>query len=142
MTDAELSKLGYKRYSDGSIRDSQGHFAGNSGTIPGTPGVDAAETYLTNANYTIDGREISVRGADGTLRRYDIVATSPDGTVIGIEVKSGSATRTAQQIAIDTELIGSGGLNTVGQKAVDANISRISDVKVIHVDKKGNITIK
>lgn len=40
MSDSELASLGYKRYSDGSIRDSKGHFAGNSGTIPGTSGVD------------------------------------------------------------------------------------------------------
>ena len=40
MSDSELASLGYKRYSDGSIRDFKGHFAGNSGTIPGTPEVD------------------------------------------------------------------------------------------------------
>lgn len=142
MTDAELSALGLKRYQDGSIRDSKGRFAGNSGVIPGTPGVDLAESFLANSNYTINGREISVRSADGTLRRYDIVATAPDGTVVAFEVKSGSSTRTPQQRAIDNELITSGGLNTVGAKAKDANISRITDVKVLHVDSNGNITVK
>ncbi len=134
MTDAELQQLGYKRYSDGSIRDGYGHFAGNSGTIPGTPGVDAAEKQLLDDGYTINGREISVKNADNKLRRYDIVATSPEGVVVGVEVKSGSATRTQQQRKIDAELIEVGGLNTVGQKAIDAKVDKITDVKVIHVD--------
>lgn len=139
MSDDELGELGYKRHSDGSIRDSKGHFAGNSGTVPGTPGVDAAEKYLCDSNYTVKGREISVRGSDGTLRRYDIVAEAPDGTTIGIEVKSGSATRTEQQIRLDDELTRSGGLDTVGQKAANLNIDKISSVKVVHVDEAGNI---
>lgn len=142
MTDAELQELGYKRHSDGSIRDQQGHFAGNSGIVPGTPGVDAVENYLKEEGYTINGREISVRNSDDQLRRYDIVVTSQDDIVMGIEVKSGSATRTQQQMTIDNELISSGGLNTVGQKAVDAGVSRIDTVKVIHVDDKGNITFE
>ena len=62
--------------------------------------------------------------------------------MVGVEVKSGSATRTAQQISIDNELINTGGLDTVGQKAVDANIQRITDVKIAYVDRNGNIIIE
>ena len=142
MTNEELALLGYKRHNDGSIRDALGHFVGDSGIVPGTPTVDIVEQYLSNNGYKISGREISVRSADGTLRRYDIVAISPDGVVIGIEVKGGSAIRTAQQIRIDNELINSGGLNTVGQNAVDAGVSHIDSVNVFTVDEFGNIVKK
>lgn len=40
-----------------------------------------------------------------------------DGTIVGIKVKSGTATRTPQQKLIDNELINSEGLNTVGDRA-------------------------
>lgn len=141
MTDAELAELGYKRHSDGSIRDAKGHFVGNSGINPGTPGVDIVETHLANNNYEILGREISVRGGENgnTLRRYDIVVKTPDGRVIGVEVKSGTARRTAQQRAIDEQLSNSGGLDAVGQNAKRAGVTRITDVIVIHVDNAGNI---
>ena len=138
MSDAELKNLGYKRHSDGSIRDSKGHFAGNSGTVPGTPGVDAVENYLKNSGYDIKGREISVKSSDGTLRRYDIVSTR-DGICSGVEVKSGSATRTKQQIRIDNELISNHGLETTGQNAIRSKVKRIDNVMVIHVDNGGKI---
>ena len=109
MSDSELNKLGYKRHSDGSIRDSKGHFAGNSGTVPGTPGVDAVEKHLLNSGYYVNNREISVKSSNGTIRRYDIVV-SKDGKYYGIEVKSGSAKRTKQQIEIDKELLAKNGL--------------------------------
>jgi hypothetical protein len=63
----------------------------------------------------IEGR-VSVSNAAGDLRIYDGVAVSPRGRVIGLEVKSGGATRTGSQSAFDT------GVNTfnpavgVGQK--------------------------
>ncbi|MBQ5475072.1 MAG: hypothetical protein IIT65_10360, partial [Lachnospiraceae bacterium] len=130
----------YKRHSDGSIRDSAGHFAGNSGVIPGTPGVDAVEGYLVSDGYVIKGREIGVRSSDGKLRKYDIVAIDSSDVCIGIEVKSGTAVRTRQQINIDTELKCSGGMDTVGNNAKNAGVTRIDDVNVIYVDRQGNIT--
>ena len=142
MTDAELQELDYKRYSDGSIRDQKGHFAGNSGIVPGSPGVDAVESYLKEEGYDIRGREISVKSTEDKLRRYDIVVVSPDNTTMGIEVKSGSATRTSQQRSIDDELNRLGGLNTVGRNAANANVDRITAVKVIHIDTNGNITFE
>ena len=138
MSDSELNKLGYKRHSDGSIRDSKGHFAGNSGTVPGTPGVDAVEKHLLNSGYYVNDREISVKSSNGTIRRYDIVV-SKDGKYYGIEVKSGSAKRTKQQIEIDKELLAKNGLPTTGAKAKKNNINKIDSVKVIYVDKNGKI---
>ncbi len=128
---------GLKQYPDGSIRDSKGRFAGKTGTVPGTPGVDKAMDIIKNdatyKGYDILGTEISVRGADGTLRRYDIVARKPDGSIVGIEVKSGTATRTAQQKLIDNELLQNGGLNTVGDKARSIGVDRIDTFKEIKV---------
>lgn len=71
--------------------------------------------------------------ADGTLRRYDLVARKPDGSIVGIEVKSGTATRTAQQKLIDNELLDSGGLDTVGDRARSIGIDRIDTVELIKV---------
>ena len=97
-----------KVYPDGSIRDSKGHFAGKTGIIPGTPGVEKVknmiETDPAYRGYIIRGEEISVRAENGALRRYDLVVEKPDGTISGIEVKSGTAVRTAQQRKIDNEL--------------------------------------
>lgn len=54
-----------------------------------------------------------------------------------MEVKSGSAIRTPQQKKIDEELVKSKGFNTVGQRAIDANITKISGVMVVHIDNSG-----
>ena len=80
-----------------------------------------------------------MRDPDGILRKYDIAVTAPDGTVFGVEVKSGTAVRTAQQRAVDEALTNAGGFDTVGQNAVDASISRISKVGLIEVDESGTI---
>jgi hypothetical protein len=128
----------YKQHPDASIRDSKGRFAGKTGTVPGTPGVNKAmETIKTDPKYKgyeILDTEISVKSRDGTLRRYDIVCKKPDGKIVGVEVKSGSATRTAQQRAIDNELLNNGGLSTTGAKARNAGIEWIDTTELIKVD--------
>jgi hypothetical protein len=48
----------------------------------------------------IEGR-VNVRDASGQLRVYDGAAISPSGRAIGLEVKSGSATRTIDQRIFD-----------------------------------------
>lgn len=141
MTDEELEEYGLKRHSDGSIRDTKGRFAGNSGVIPGTPGVDITEDYLEKQGYKIRGREITVRSADGKARRYDIVVEDSEGNIIGIEVKSGSATRTKQQVEIDKELNSNGGLDTVGKNAEQADVNHIDSTIEVHVDADGNVTM-
>jgi len=123
-----------KKYKDGSLRTKDGKFAGASGTTPGTPGVRKAEKNIDGRpGWTRAGKEISVRDGDGTLRRYDLVARNPKGKFVGIEVKSGTAVRTAQQRVVDANLNAAGGLDTVGARAAKAGIDRISSVELLKV---------
>ena len=103
--------------------------------------MELTEKYLINNGYDVKGREISVKSADGKLRRYDLVATK-DGVCYGIEVKSGNATRTKQQVKIDNELISRHGLKTTGKKAINCGVNKIENVLLIHVDNNGKIEIK
>ncbi|WKT59635.1 RHS repeat-associated core domain-containing protein [Microbulbifer thermotolerans] len=76
----------------------------------------------------IEGR-VSVRNADGQLRVYDGAAVSPRGRIIGLEVKSGSARKTAAQRNFDS------GVNTnnpavgVG-KSRGINVGRSLEIRV------------
>ena len=42
------TNLSVRQYPDGSIRDSKGRFAGKTGTIPGTPGVEKAKKLISD----------------------------------------------------------------------------------------------
>gem|GEM_PF-1935266 len=85
-------------------RTADGKFASPNG--PGTAGA-AAEQKVWDAVKqkpgwsVIEGR-VSVRNADGQLRVYDGAAVSPRGRTIGLEVKSGAATKTAAQRDFDS----------------------------------------
>ena len=82
-----------------------------------------------------------IESEDGRARRYDIVVEDAEGNMIGIEVKSGSATRTNQQVEIDNELNANGGLDTVGENAQQAGVSHIDSTIEVHVDAEGNVTM-
>ena len=140
LSDSELADLGLIRHPDGSIRDLNGKFAGFSGTVPGTPGVDEVQDYLSGKGYNILGREISVRSTfDGSIRRYDIVIKDKNGNCIGIEVKSGSATRTSSQKNFDESLNQNGGFPTIGKKAEELGIKFINSVRLYVVGSDGTI---
>lgn len=47
--------------------------------------------------------QVGVRNASGQLRYDDGAAVSPRGIIIGLEVKSGSATKTPTQCAFGTQ---------------------------------------
>lgn len=128
------AKAKAKRYKDGSIRTPDGKFAGKTGVVPGTPGVEKAERVINKRpGWRVKGKEISVRDGDGTLRRYDLVAQNPKGKMVGVEVKSGTATRNKQQRTVDKNLTDEGGLPTVGKRAEDAGIEQIDEVEVLPV---------
>ncbi|AJQ97865.1 hypothetical Protein YC6258_05837 [Gynuella sunshinyii YC6258] len=103
-------------------RTADGKFASPNG--PGTAGA-AAEQKVWDAVKqkpgwsVIEGR-VSVRNADGQLRVYDGAAVSPRGRTIGLEVKSGSATKTAAQRNFDS------GVNTYNPAVGVGNSSGVS----------------
>ncbi|WP_339754938.1 hypothetical protein [uncultured Marinobacter sp.] len=103
-------------------RTADGKFASPNG--PGTAGA-AAEQKVWDAVKqkpgwsVIEGR-VSVRNSDGQLRVYDGAAVSPRGRTIGLEVKSGSATKTAPQRNFDS------GVNTYNPAVGVGNSSGVS----------------
>lgn len=103
----------------------RGRFAGSSGAVPGTPGVDKVIQQMKTTpkynGYEVIGTEISVKSSDGTLSRYDIVVRK----LTGIEVKSGSATN---RMTLNST---NGGLPTTSMKAKDAGITRIDSVELL-----------
>jgi len=113
-------------------RDSLGRFLPKNGgeIIPGFAGEQAVWNAVKNKPgwNVIEGR-VSVRNADGQLRVYDGAAVSPRGRTIGLEVKSGSATKTAAQRNFDS------GVNTynpavgVGQSS-GVSVGRSLEVRV------------
>ena len=95
-----LNEVGWNngwRTPDGKFASPQG------GGISGQGAVDQVRTQLSNKNkkWTHLGDELSVRNSNGQLRRYDLVFKKPDGTIVGVEVKSNTATKTKAQRLFD-----------------------------------------
>lgn len=83
-------------------RTTNGKFGSPQG--PGKSGqgaVDAVRTDLSGKGWTHLGDELSVRNSTGQLRRYDLVFKKPDGTTVGVEVKSNAASKTKAQRVFD-----------------------------------------
>ncbi|MEW9306318.1 RHS repeat-associated core domain-containing protein [Labrys neptuniae] len=86
-----------RSYPDGSIRTPDGKFASQLGVpAPGTTAAHRFAEFLRTNGVDVVGEELTVKGPLGS-RRYDIVTRNPDGTLHGIEVKSGNASRNAYQ---------------------------------------------
>lgn len=102
------------RTADGKFASPQG--AGLSGASAENAVWDAVEA---KPGWQVIRGRVSVRDASGQLRVYDGAAVSPSGRVIGLEVKSGSASLTADQRAFDSALNASGPqtVTGVGQNA-------------------------
>lgn len=132
---AQLRDDGTYIYPDGSIRNESGQFMGHSGAKSGDMSVETAFKYYQDNDYTIFGKEVSVRTADGELRRYDLAVqkNEPGAPVIGVEVKGDSATRDRSQRAKDSQLMESGGFNTTQGSYDRTNVKRIDSVEVVHV---------
>ena len=85
-------------------RTADGKFASPNGA--GRSGA-AAEQSVWDAvsqkpGWSVIEGQVGVRNASGQLRYYDGAAVSPRGRVIGLEVKSGSATKTPAQRIFDS----------------------------------------
>jgi RHS repeat-associated protein len=99
------NQSGVKAYPDGSYRTPDGKFASPQGT-GARPGANAEvkvwDAIDAKPGWTVTRGQVAVRDASGQLRYYDGVATSPSGKTIGLEVKSGTASRTAAQRVFDS----------------------------------------
>ncbi|KRA62106.1 hypothetical protein ASD89_23740 [Caulobacter sp. Root656] len=99
------NQSGVKAYPDGSYRTPDGKFASPQGT-GARPGANAEvkvwDAIDAKPGWNVTRGQVAVRDASGQLRYYDGVATSPSGKTIGLEVKSGTASRTAAQRVFDS----------------------------------------
>jgi RHS repeat-associated protein len=85
-------------------RDAFGRFLPKSGgeVVPGSQSEQAVwDAIKQKPGWNVIEGRVSARNAAGDLRIYDGAAVSPHGRVIGLEVKSGGATRTSAQSAFD-----------------------------------------
>ena len=84
-------------HSDGSYRTPDGKFASPKGLAPpGTVKADEFAKHLEANGMEVVGTEMVVKGPLGD-RRYDIVVRDANGKLHGLEVKSGTASKTSYQ---------------------------------------------
>ena len=106
-------------------RTPDGKFASPTSSMPRS-GKAAEESVWNNIEqkpgWSVTRGEVNVRGNGGQLRKYDGVATSPSGNVIGIETKSGGANRDPAQRSFDTWL-NSSNANTANGVGASKGIS-------------------
>lgn len=86
-----------RAYPDGSIRTPDGKFVSPAGQpAPGTANAANYADFLRQNGVDVVGTEIEVEGPLG-VRKYDIAVRNSDGSIYGIEVKSGGAKLTRYQ---------------------------------------------
>jgi len=105
-------------YNNG-YRTPNGKFASPTGALPasGATAVAAARADLESKGWTHIADEQSFkqpkgRKCAGQTRRYDMVMKDPHGNVVGVEIKSGSASPTPEQRRFDACV--NAGTQTVG----------------------------
>lgn len=97
-------------YPDGSLRTPDGKFASVSGMpAPGTTAASNYATFLANNGVNVAGTELEVEGPIG-IRRLDIGTYNPDGSIFGIEIKTGGATPDTYQAFTDMYINQFGGV--------------------------------
>ena len=86
-----------RAYPDGSLRTPDGKFASVAGQpAPGTVNAANYADFLRSNGVDVVGTELEVDGPLG-VRKYDIGTRNPDGSIFGIEIKSGGATSGSYQ---------------------------------------------
>jgi hypothetical protein len=87
-------------------RTPDGKFASPQGSQrSGEVAEDLVALHINNKpGWQVEGRQVTVRSATGIVRRYDIVARSPSGRFVGVEVKSGYGRMTPYQRNFDRTL--------------------------------------
>ena len=112
----------------GDGRDIYGRFTGRGGY--GSSGeVLGLSEYERLAGNVVIAQHIRVTLPDGTSRLYDGLSPQSDGTFEGIEVKSGTASRNAQQRAFD-DPVNSGTQARGRLNGVDIAISSVRVIRV------------
>jgi filamentous hemagglutinin len=112
-------------YPDGSLRTPDGKFASVSGSpAPGTTAAANYADFLKTNGVNVVGQEMVVNGPLGP-RRYDIVVQDSAGNLQGIEIKSGSATKTTYQNFTDSFVnqFGAPGAGKLEGKSVTSTIT-------------------
>jgi hypothetical protein len=122
---------GLYQYPDGSIRDAAGKFVSSSGTARvGAAAEKAVMDDLANQGYKVIRSQVAVRGNGDQLRYYDCAIDLGGGNIIGVEVKSGSATRTAAQRDFDNWILAGNHPDTVGRYAGQYKVVDVREIKV------------
>ena len=84
-------------YPDGSLRTPDGKFASIAGQpAPGTVNAANYAEFLRSNGVDVVGIELEVQGPLG-VRKYDMGTRNADGSIFGIEIKSGGATPDSYQ---------------------------------------------
>ena len=73
----------------------------NSTERAGEKAVKAVKEKLLDEGFIFIGEELTVVNDSGKRRRYDLVFKDSDGSLVGVEVKSNSATKTKSQRLFD-----------------------------------------
>lgn len=98
---SDSNGAGVRAYPDGSLRTPDGKFASVAGMpAPGTVNASNYAEFLKKNGVDVVGTELEVTGPLG-VRKYDIGTRNPDGTIFGIEIKSGGATKSWYQEITD-----------------------------------------
>jgi len=87
-------------------RTADGKFASPAGAGRAGGSAEAAvwDSVEAKPGWSVRTGNVAVRDASGQLRYYDGIAISPRDRIIGLEVKSGDASRTGAQRLFDTTL--------------------------------------
>jgi hypothetical protein len=122
---------GLYQYPDGSIRDAAGHFATSAGTRVGAAAEKKVMDDLAAEGHKVIRSQVAVRGnVNNQLRYYDCAIDLGNGEIIGIEVKSGTATRTPEQKSFDAWVEAGNHPTTVGKYAGDYKVVGVQEIKV------------
>ncbi len=121
---------GLYQYPDGSIRDALGHFATSAGTRVGAAAEKQVMDDLADEGYNVIRSQVATRGNGNQLRYYDCAIDLGNGEIIGIEVKSGTATRTPEQRAFDAWVEAGNHPTTVGKYAGNYKVVGVREIKV------------
>jgi Flp pilus assembly pilin Flp len=111
-------------------RGPDGKWTKGEGTPPGTTSEEAVwDGVAAKDGWSVERGRVHMTDHTGQVRVYDGTATSPSGRVLGLEVKSGTATKTGPQREFDNR-VNSGQSDPQGMgKHRDTSIDRAVEVR-------------